>query len=87
MSVANKPRIPYEYCGIQINFCKNPNCANFGVAALQRDHKPPFSPAVQTDNYRITAGGAGYPLLRCLLCKELPPVKSNIAVREELDTG
>ena len=24
-------------------------------------------------------------MLRCLLCKELPPVKSNIAVREELD--
>jgi len=85
MAVASKSRIPGESGGIQINFCKNPNCANFGVAALQRTAAPRLSQAHQSDNYRIAAAGSGYPVLRCVLCKELPPIKSNLAVHEELD--
>lgn len=30
----NSYRIPLEFNGVQINFCKNPECENFGIPAL-----------------------------------------------------
>lgn len=85
MSLANMPRIPNECGGLQINFCTNPNSANFGVAALQFNGRPRPLQTAQTDNHRMAAGGQGYPVLRRVLCQELPSIKSNFTVRGELD--
>jgi len=66
-----KNRIPPETGGIQVNFCKNPVCENFGVP--------------ETDRYRLTGGGSSVKVLHCLSCGEYPPLKSNLGVKEELD--
>jgi hypothetical protein len=34
-SGGSKPRIPLEHGGIQVNFCKNPNCENYAIPAAQ----------------------------------------------------
>lgn len=82
-SVAGKERIPAEASHIQINFCKNPACGNYGVlprVAVTR------GPGLLQDSYVITSGHAqGVPLLHCRLCGEYPPIKSNIAIAEERD--
>lgn len=80
----NRPRVPFPSGGIQVNFCKNPLCANFGVPAIDR---PKFSRSIDGQpRYRLLGGGGKlHPSLGCELCKEAPPVKSNKAVREEYD--
>lgn len=71
---------------LQVNFCKNPRCSNFGVppaisVKYARRAKAGATPGVE---YRVVAGGAGYPQLKCLLCGEHLPLKSNSGIAEEL---
>lgn len=40
---------------------------------------------VQQDTYTIHSAGAGMPVLKCRLCNEFPPIKSNQAITEERD--
>jgi transposase-like protein len=77
----SKPRIPLEANGIQVNFCKNPLCANFGVTASQSFAK---GRSTQRDNYAVVAAGKNYPVLKCHACGEYPPLKSNTGIQEEL---
>lgn len=73
-----KPRIPSAVDGIQVNFCKNPICANFGMPAVE-------SRSLGRDpRYTLTAAGRKYPLLHCQACGEHPPIKSNAGIAEEL---
>lgn len=37
------------------------------------------------DGYVASGGGASLPVLKCKLCGEFPPIKSNLAVSEELN--
>ena len=77
-AVASKSRIPGESGGIQINFCKNPNCANFGVAALQRTAAPRLSQAHQSDT---TASPQPAPDIRCCVvscAKNCPRSKATL---------
>jgi transposase-like protein len=83
-SAAASPRFPTEAGGIQVNFCKNPACANYGI--------PPkvFVPGAAAarsaglqDSYKVQTGGGGLPVLGCHLCGEFPPIKSNAAIDEE----
>jgi transposase-like protein len=71
---------------IQVNFCKNPACANFGVPASLRKYArrasaPTLLPGTE---YTLQSGGAGLPLLVCRLCGEFPPIKSNLGISEEI---
>lgn len=71
---------------LQVNFCKNPRCTNYGVppavaVKYARRAKAGAAPGV---DYRLGAFGAGLPNLHCLLCKESIPLKSNRGVVEEL---
>jgi transposase-like protein len=83
------PRIPLEVAGIQVNFCKNPGCPNFGVPASSE--KQPRGPGARErgrDGYRVASGSysdnrAGAPVITCLMCNEAPPIKSNQGVHEE----
>ncbi len=81
---ALKPaRIPPEVEGIQVNYCKNPACQNYGVPAL--DYLPGRKKVIAGhDHYTSTGGGTSAPVLKCLLCNEFPPIKSNQAISEEL---
>ena len=85
--VSEGVRIPQEYDGIQVNFCKNPNCPNFGVPASTKK-QPQGSKAEEggRDAYTIsgTGGHGGYTfVIRCNLCRETPRLKSNKAIAEE----
>lgn len=75
--------MPAEADGIQVNFCKNPACSNYGVtpkSAIKRG-----TGAGVQDTYIITAHGVGIPSMTCRVCGEVPRIKSNIAVAEERD--
>lgn len=65
--------------GIQVNYCKNPACQNYGVPALNRPSSKKIS-----DNYVSSSGSVGMPVLGCRFCGENPPIKSNLAISEEL---
>lgn len=80
---AARSRIPPEADGIQVNFCKNPTCSNFGVPASQTVARGPDAKS-NPNPYIVVAAGAGFPLLRCNGCGEHFPMKSNAGVAEEL---
>lgn len=79
------PALPAESFGINVNFCKNPHCANFGVPAeiIKHRHKKGALAATPGTAYGLDASHNRL-ALRCLLCKERFSVKSNLAVAEEL---
>lgn len=79
-----RPRVPPEVGGIQINFCKNPRCSNFGIPASATKPSQSSPSSGQSGHYRIVASLPGTPLMRCTSCGETFPVKSNLAIAEEL---
>ena len=80
------PVVPPAVAGIDVNFCKNPNCRNFGIPAeLIRYRRKVGTPLAATAGtaYGLFAVGKRRPALRCMLCGEIFSVKSNRAVAEE----
>lgn len=83
------PRIPPEVAGIQVNFCKNPGCSNFGVSAsVEKQPRGPGARERGRDSYRVASGTygrnrKGTPVIICLKCNEAPPIKSNQGINEE----
>jgi len=75
--------VPAEADGIQVNFCKNPACSNYGVPAKQTVSRGRTTHGATQDTYIIQASGAGMPILHCRICGEYPPPKSNTAISEE----
>ena len=73
------PRVPESVFGIQVNFCKNPTCANFGVPVAATATRGPGA----SNLYIVVAEGKGLPTARCNLCGEHFPIKSNRGVFEE----
>lgn len=78
-------RIPVEVAGIQVNHCKNPSCCNFGVAPWQFVKRGRPALDALRDTYKLSNEGKDLPHLWCLVCSERPPIKSNLAVAEELE--
>jgi transposase-like protein len=74
----SKPRIPLEHGGIQVNFCKNPECENYGIPA-----GPATGRGAQRDRYAVVGAGRQFPALKCHACGEHPPLKSNQGIAEE----
>jgi transposase-like protein len=64
--------------GIQVNFCKNPVCENYGIPAAQFTGR-----GAQRDRYVVVSAGRQFPVLKCHACGEYPPLKSNQGVAEE----
>ena len=93
--MANPPkifslRIPQPVDGIQVNFCKDPNCPNFGRPALVNIKGLPYLAVPgpdgkqSRDRYTISSHGNNKPELKCHYCGDTPPIKSNLAIAEEL---
>jgi transposase-like protein len=70
---------------IQVNFCKNPRCANYGVPSTLKKHahRSKAAPAAGTE-YTLDARAKDTPSLVCRLCAEAPPIKSNQGISAEL---
>lgn len=78
-------RVPVEVGTIQVNFCKNPQCPNFGVpASTERQPRGKGAEGRGRDAYRISGSGRGTPMLNCGFCGQYPTIKSNRAIHEEL---
>jgi len=77
-SGGSKPRIPPEHGGIQVNFCKNPDCENYAIPAAQTTGR-----GAQRDRYTVVGAGRQFPVLKCHACGEYPPLKSNRGIAEE----
>jgi transposase-like protein len=78
------PRIPLPAGEIQVNFCKNPTCANFAQpASTAPQPRGRWVPPERKDRYAISGTSDG-PQLRCLACNEFIPVKSNAGIAEEI---
>lgn len=74
-------RIPPESGGIQINFCKNPTCDNFGKP--EEGDIAKWSKKGQS-RYKVSSAGKAYPHLTCRACGGSFPIKSNLGIEEEL---
>jgi len=83
---AGKPwRYPPTAAGIQVNHCKNPKCANFGVPPHpHRTYRRKATTPAGPGDYTVAASGKSQPMLRCELCGEHVPMQSNLAIAEEL---
>jgi hypothetical protein len=78
-------RVPIEVGTIQVNFCKNPQCQNFGVpASTKRQPRGRGAAERGRDTYSVVGSGRGTPMLRCSFCGQYPTIKSNKAIHEEL---
>lgn len=68
---------------LQVNFCKNPQCDNFGIPAKEEHIKP--GPNLNRDfHYKVTNTSKGrVPAILCKSCKEKIPIKSNTGISAE----
>lgn len=75
--------MPPDVDGIQVNFCKNPACANYGIPPLAAVARGRPTHAGPQDSYIVTATGVNVPTVTCRVCGENPPLKSNAGIVEE----
>lgn len=80
------PRYPPTAAGIQVNHCKSPTCQNFGVPPKleSRRARACAGRTYGPGDYSVVATGKAQPALKCLLCGEIFPMHSNLAIAEEL---
>ena len=70
---------------LQVNFCKNPQCDNFGIPAKEEPGKPGPSPDRDL-HYTVTNTAKGrIPAILCKSCKEKIPIKSNTGISAEFE--
>ena len=81
------PPLPPSSGRIDVNHCKNPNCANFGVPAeiVRWRRKAGTVLALTPGKAYSLASAKKRPVLRCVLCGEFFAIKSSLAVAEERD--
>lgn len=86
--IYSKYRVPEVVGGIQVNFCKNPGCPNFGMpASTEKQPRGPGARDRNRDAYTVSGSKrreAHAMFLTCHYCGELPSMKSNQAIQEEL---
>lgn len=84
--VGGQGRIPVTHEGIQVNFCRNLQCRNFGILPLSRVDKG-RNPSV-SDDYQVNGAkgknkrGTSISIF-CKKCGQAFSLKSNLAVSEE----
>lgn len=78
------PRIPPEVDGIQVNFCKDPRCYNFGVPPSEEKQPRGRGAATKMGRDDYTLGQKReQPIIICQKCEASTGLKSNLAVAEE----
>jgi transposase-like protein len=71
--------------GIQVNFCKNPVCANYGIpASSTKQPRGPGAALKGRDSYTLLGSGKSAPMMRCHECGEYPTLKSNQGIADEV---
>ncbi len=86
MGKKSSSRIPVEIDGIQVNFCKNPVCDNYGIpASTQKQPRGPGATSKGRDLYTVVGSSRHAPTIKCHVCNEHPPLKSNQGIVQELN--
>lgn len=75
--VGGQGRIPVDFEGLQLNFCRNLECENFGIPPLPVSG----SGKAAADGYRAIGG----PTMQCSRCNQNFSLKSNRATIEEFE--
>ena len=77
--------LPGSQTSIQVNHCKMPDCANFGVPARTKQGKT--GPSKDRDpHYKLhSTKGGQIPAIRCKTCLDMAPVRSNDAIAQEVE--
>jgi DNA polymerase III epsilon subunit-like protein/transposase-like protein len=76
-------RIPQPFENIQVNYCKNPICPNYGVPASSKNQpRGRYSKPHKQDGY-VRKKQQGVFLIICKHCGESSPLKSNRGIAEE----
>ena len=70
---------------VQVNHCRTPGCANFGVPARTKPGKT--GPSKDRDlHYKLTSTAKGQePAIECKECRGKGAVRSNAAIAEEIE--
>lgn len=78
-------RVLGEPFPIQVNHCRTPGCANFGVPARTKRGKT--GPSADRDlRYKLTSTAKGQePAIECKACRGKGAVRSNEAIAEEIE--
>ncbi|MCF4114467.1 MULTISPECIES: helix-turn-helix domain-containing protein [Dethiosulfovibrio] len=89
LQMTKLPRVPFPCKGINVNFCKNPACSNFGVPAQIETVKRGRGNTAP-DGYILTGSpdrrrNIRVPMLRCKKCNEYLTLKSNFCIVEEFE--
>jgi len=82
--VPSTPRIPPEAVGLQVNHCKSPKCSNFGVPASVKRPYRRKAIAPTPGDYSISGLSKANPGIKCANCGEVAPMRSNMAIAEEV---
>lgn len=88
---ADNRRVPAACNGIQVNYCKNPLCPNFGIpVSNETQSRGRYANPLKQDGYvakKNYIGGKkhGLPIIEyvCKYCKARFPAKSNLGIFEE----
>lgn len=78
-----KTLLPEAAEGIDVNFCKNPVCGNYGKLPSRNRPRGRNAASLSEDEYTIVGNSRGLPVLYCKKCKESGVIKSNIGIYEE----
>jgi hypothetical protein len=78
-------RVPPPVGGIDVNFCKSVRCVNFMVPPSPTLRHRKHGAARIPGDYKLASSSVRVPKLECVFCKELSPLRSNLAVAEELE--
>jgi hypothetical protein len=78
-------RLPLPFQGVNVNFCKNPHCPNFGIAADPEDQRGKSKANSNQRSPYAVSGTSDVAVLGCRTCGISSVVKSNKAVWEEFD--
>lgn len=72
--------------GVQVNFCKNPACSNFGIpASTTKQPRGPGAASRGRDSYTVVGSSKSAPTIKCHVCNEHPPLKSNYGIVDEVN--
>ena len=76
-------RLPFSFEGIEVNFCRNPQCVSFGISPdpyKRPKGSPPASPGAIRG---VVAGGMHEEFFKCPTCGSTHRLKNNKAIVEE----
>jgi transposase-like protein len=77
-------RFPAPSEGVNVNFCKNIHCANFGIP--EEPHRPYRKKGTlpQVGAYIKVSTAKSEPRMKCCLCGQYPPIRNNAALVDDL---